>query len=206
MFFSTPQAYAAHLWYVFFGIYIAFLALNSYIRKSDKAILKKSIFLILITFLINSFWLLPNIYFVSTSSQIPQNSKQNRLFSQEYTLRNREHGNIENVALLKGFYFNWSIYDFNSNKTIPLMKTWSEYTNKTFIKIIGYFIFTFSLLGLIWSIIKKNKILVSLSPLFLIPFVFLMNNTFPFNKIFDLLSKISLFNESLRFVFNKFSN
>ncbi len=202
---STPQAYAAHLWYVFFGIYTAFLLLLSFLRKKDRFVFRRSLFLIFITLIINSFWLLPNLYFVTTSSDIPRNSKQNRIFSQEYRLRNREHGNIENVALLKGFYFNWSIYDFEANKSVPLMKIWQEYTDNWFIKSIGYLMFLSSIAGIYLAFYKKNKILMSLSPLFAIPFVFLMNNTFPFNKLFDFLLKFSLFNEGLRFVFNKFS-
>ena len=34
--FSIPQAYAAHLWYAFFGIYTVFLLLFSYLRRNEK--------------------------------------------------------------------------------------------------------------------------------------------------------------------------
>lgn len=202
--FSTPQAYAAHLWYAFFGIYTTFLLLFSYLRKKEKNVFKKSIILILLTLFINSFWLFPNIYYVLTSSSIPRDSKQNRLFSQEYTIRNREHGNIQNVALLKGFYFNWSIHDYKIDNQQYLMQEWRNYTNNWYVNTIGYFVFLTVISGFFLAIYKNNKALTSLSPLFIIPFILLMNNTFPFDKFFDFLLKFNLFNEALRFVYNKF--
>ena len=203
--FSIPQAYAAHLWYAFFGIYTVFLLLFSYLRRNEKKVFKKSIMLILLILFINSFWLFPNIYYLFTSSSIPRNSKQNRLFSQEFIIRNREHGDIQNIALLKGFYFNWSIHDYKTDSQQFLMQEWRDYTNNWFINSIGYLIFLSVISGLILAIYKNNKVLISLSPLFIIPFTLLMNNTFPFDKFFDFLLKSDLFNEALRFVYNKLS-
>jgi len=200
--FSTPQAYAAHLWYPFFGCFLLFLFFYSvFLRKSFK----RSSIIVLLTLTINSFWLLPNLYFIKTSSQIPQLAKQNRIFSQEYRLRNRENGYLKDVALNKGFYFNWSIYDFEKEKFVYLMQTWRTHLEKKWIKIIGYLGFSFAVLGILLSFLKKNKVFLSFLPFFVIPFVFLMNHTFPFDSFFDFLSKIPLFNEALRFVFTKFS-
>jgi len=203
--FSTPQAYAAHLWYAFFGIYVIFLFVFSYLQKQKWYFIKKSVLLITLILIINSFWLLPNLYFVKTSSDIPRDSKQNRIFSQEYRLRNQDFGNIQDLAVGKGFYFNWNIYDFKSNKFVNLMADWTKYMDNVFIKLIGYLVFLCSIFGLFLSFKDKNKIIQSFIPFFIVPFILLMNNTYPFNKLFDFITNFTLFKEALRFVFNKFS-
>ncbi len=194
---STPQAYAAHLWYPFFGAFCLFVL----IYKFNK----HSFYLILITLLINSFWLLPNLYYIKTSSWIPQQNQQNRLHSQEFLLKNRQTGNLVDSTLIKGFYFDWQIYNFSDKKFQQLMPQWRDHSQNLDVKIIGYSLFLLSLFGLIFAICQKNRLLLSLSPFFIIPFILLSNTTFPFNFIFDFLLKIPLLAEILRFIFTKLS-
>ncbi len=201
---STPQAYAAHLWYPFFGIYCLFLALFIYFKKTRQSLLHAFI-LVILTLTLNSFWLLPNLYFIKTSSAIPAQSKQNRLYSQEYRLRNREQGYLKDVALIRGFYFDWQVYDFSKEKQTPLMPEWTNHLKNPLISAIGYLTFTSSMIGLIFAFRKKEKIFISFLPFFVVPFIFLMNHTFPFSLAFDFLSSFSLSDEALRFVFTKFS-
>lgn len=202
---GTPQAYAAHLWYPFFAAYclwLFFLVIHD--RFTLKSI-KKSLILIMLTLAINSFWLMPNIYYIATQSSIPKASKQNRMSSQEYQLKNRENGYLADVALVKGFYFSWSGYDFNLKKSVPLMPEWVEHINKPYIKLIGFVLFVFSMFGFIISVIRKRKLFASLFPFLLFPFVLLMNHTPPFETLFNMLNRFPLFEEALRFVFTKMS-
>jgi len=194
---ATPQAYAAHLWYPFFGIFSLFLLL----QKS----LKKSIVLILLTVVINSFWLLPNLYYIFTSSNVPKESKQNRIFSQEYRLRNQENGYIKDVAITKGFYFQWSAYNFEKNKFEYLMPEWRAHFANPVVQSIGYLFFGFSLGGLYLAFKNKQKKLLPFAPFVIIPFIFLMNNTPPFSWLFYYLLNFSLFEEAVRFIFTKLS-
>lgn len=225
---STPQAYAAHLWYAFFGVYLLFII--SYVllnskngwrsfgdptahsesirsehwrgKNSDRT---RAIILVSITLLINSFWLLPNLYYIATSTEIPRFAKQNRIFSQEYRLRNREHGYLQDVSLVKGFYFNWTIYDFEKDRFVYLMRQWRDHFSKPVVPAIGYLFFTFVLLGLLLACRKKDREFLPFFPFFLIPFILLMNHTFPFDRFFDFLLRFSVFEEALRFVFTKLS-
>lgn len=201
---ATPQAYAAQLWYAFFIVFLLFLISYTLFHLKQHRIIAKMLTLLLVTLIINSYWLLPNLYYIKTSSSIPQQSKQNRLYSQEYQLRNRENGYLKDVALVKGFYFNWDIYDFQKDKPTPLLQDWNNYLSNGPLTI-GYGLFIFSTIGLFLAFFRKNKVYASFWPFFLISFVFLMNHTFPFNRFFDLLIRLPLFNESLRFVFTKFS-
>lgn len=201
---STPQAYAAHLWYPFFGIFSLFLFIYWLLHKNKKTFKTASI-LIALTLFINSFWLLPNLYFIFTSSSVVENSKVNRLFSQEYLLQNRETGYIKDVALQKGFYFNWQIYNSSTSKFENLMPQWNNYLNQPIVTFIGYLLFFLCAIGLIFSFFNKNPLFISISPFIIIPFILLTNNIFPFDKVFDFLIKFSIFEQAFRFIFTKFS-
>jgi hypothetical protein len=203
-FFATPQAYAPHLWYAFFITYCLFLVSYFFINL-NKSNLKKILILIFITLIVNSFWLLPSFYYIKNFGFIPSQSKQNRLFSQEYKLRNEKNGILKDVSILKGFYFDWSIYDFKKEKIVPLMEDWNNYFNQSNITLIGYGLFILSLFGIVLSLINKNDFFISLLPFFTIPFIFLMNNTFPFSLLNNFLSQFSFLKEGLRFIFTKFS-
>jgi len=203
-FFASPQAYAPHLWYAFFITYCLFL-FSYFFISLKKSNLKKVIILIFTTLIVNSFWLLPNLYYIKNFGSVPSQSKQNRLFSQEYKLRNEKNGVLKDVSIVKGFYFDWSIYDFKKEKIVPLMEMWNNHLNRLNIVYIGYGLFIFSVLGIILAIYKKNYIFISLLPFFFIPFIFLMNNTYPFSSLNNFLSQFSLLKEVLRFTFTKFS-
>ncbi|KXK11170.1 MAG: hypothetical protein UZ22_OP11002000374 [Microgenomates bacterium OLB23] len=78
---------------------------------------------------------------------MPRNAKQNRLYSQEFRLRNQEFGRLRDVALLKGFYLDWSIYDFKSEQFENLMPEWKKHYENPFISVLGYGVFALVLAG-----------------------------------------------------------
>lgn len=208
---STPQAYAAHLWYpyvVVFGLSIAIYSLTLHPPRSFHAVrnsLTRPLILAALLITVNGFWLFPNLYFIATGSSIPKESRQNRLFSQEYRIRNREDGYIRDVALMRGFYLNWSAYDFEKGRFGTLMPQWSKHLNNPFISAIGYAAFLLVCYGAIESIRKRNKLLMSHLPYFVVPLIFLLNRTPPFEQLFDTLLHLSLFEEASRFIFTKMS-
>ncbi len=203
--FFSPQAYAAHLWYAFFLVYFVFLCLYAFLQRRKRGVIKKFFTLFILLLISNSFWLLPNIYFITTSSDIPQMTKQNRIFWQEYVLKGREYGYLKDIALNKGFYFSWKIYDFQQGKFVDLMEEWKEYIDRFEIKAVGYLFYFFSLLGMILAILKRQKFFIAILPFFVFSYLFLLNSTFPFNEFFDFLLSNSIAREGLRFIFNKFS-
>jgi len=200
-FFATPQAYASQLWYAFFFIYILFLVIYSYLHKNFKNSKK----LILFTLLLNAFWLIPNLFYIFTSSSTPKLNRDNRLYSQEYLYKNRANGYISDSALIKGFYLDWSIYNFSQKSFTKIMPQWQNHFNNPIVPTIGYFIFAISLLGVIISFFKKDKLFISLSPFFLVPFILLTNRLAIFSNFFDFLIQNSTIRESFRFIFTKLS-
>jgi hypothetical protein len=199
--FSTPMAYAAHLWYPFFGAYCLFLLLHFTYYRLRITNYIKIIFMILA---LNTFWILPNLYYLKTSSWIPQQNQQNRLHSQEFLLKNRQTGSLTDSTLIKGFYMDWDIYNFQSKNFQQLMPEWRNHFNNFDVKIIGYLFFVFASIGLILAV-RNNHPILALSPFFVIPFILLSNTTVPFKYIFDVLLKVPMLAEILRFVFTKLS-
>lgn len=201
-FFASPQAYASQLWYAFFFVYCAFLSLYSLLQKEY---LKKTLKLIIFTLLLNAFWIIPNLFYIFSSSSTPLENRDNRLYSQEYLLKNRQNGVLTDSALIKGFYLNWSVFNFPKNAFKNLMPQWQLHLDNPLVLIIGYSIFVLSFFGLIIAFLKKDKLFISLSPFFIIPFALLSNRTPPFSYFFDLLIKSSIIRESFRFIFTKLS-
>jgi len=200
--FATPQAYAAHLWYAFFALYTLFLIIYSLLHHQS---FKNSLKLFFFTLLLNSFWLLPNLYYVATSTTIAQTNKTNRLFSQEFLLKNRETGTLADTSLIKGFYFNWDSFNSSSSSSQDLMPLWNQHLENLDIQVIGNLLFLLSLTGLIAVFLRKNKLFLPFTPLFILSFALLANRTPFFSQFFDLLLKISLFQQLFRFVFTKLS-
>jgi len=203
-FLATPQAYAATLWYTFFASFILYLLTWLIINRFKQS--KRVLILMGITLIVNSFWFLPNLYYIWQHSGEVLNAKINQLFSEEAFLHNYEYGNIQNVAVLKNHLFSWTQFNFATNKFEPLFKNWIIYFQNHFIFSLGYLFFFIILLGLIASLIKKEKISWPLIPVFLFTFIFLINATPPFSYLFSFLrNHSSLFREALRFPFTKFS-
>jgi hypothetical protein len=199
---STPQAYAAQLWYAFFSVYFVFLLFYGFLYKNT---FRLSFHLLILTLFINSFWLLPNLYYAITQSDNPRLNLTNRLHSQEFLLKNRQTGTLADTSLLKGFYFNWDAYNFPRKTSNPLMPLWLDHLQNYDVRLIGELLFLFSIIGLISVLVSKNRHLLPLTPFFVIPFILLANRLPFFSFIFDLLVKIPLIEEISRFIFTKFS-
>ena len=199
--FATPQAYAPQLWYAFFAIYFAFLFLHTFFHRQFKT----PTILIVLTLLINAFWLIPNLFYIFNHASTPLENRDNRLYSQEYLLKNRQDGYPADTAIVKGFYLDWSVFDFSRNVFTDLMPQWKNHLNQPGVLIIGYSFFIFCLIGVIASIFTKNKLFISFLPFLIIPFILLTNNIPPFSYLFDFLIKNATLKESFRFIFTKLS-
>lgn len=200
---ATPMAYAATLWYLYFFafiLYLGTLSLPSFLKK-DFALLKKSAVLIVLSLLINSFWILPNIYFALTQGGNVAKANINVLFSPQAFLYNKEFGNLKDIALLKIFYFDWGVYA-GGNHFTNLLQPFITHLNSPFVTQIGYLFALIGVLGLFYSIVnlKKNSAGLSLLPLFILALFFLINDNPPTSFIYKLLSQvIPLFREAFRF-------
>lgn len=199
---STPQSYAAHLWYPFFGLLVLFFFLWA---KTNQRPFRLPLILIGLVLATNSFWLLPNLYYITTNSHTPQLHKGNRLHSQEFLERNRETGTLSNTSLIKGFYFNWDAYDFDRSRSDKLMPQWSSHSSLFDVKLIGNLLFFGAFIGLVSVLLSRHPLFFPLTPFFIVPFTLLANNMPIFRNIFDYLLTLPLISEIFRFIFTKMS-
>ncbi len=204
--FFAQTSHTATLWYIFYGSLGLFLFTNLIIKRLQKNLLKKSAFLFILIFLLNAFWILPNIYYAKNYSKDVSLSKINRMGSNEFFFRGQKRGTLLDLALITNFPFDWKIYDFDKNRPAPQMDGWEEHVQTSFVKVWGITLFIFFLLGVILSFYKKNHLLMAFFPVIILSFFFLRNANFPFTSLFLFLrDRLPLFSEILRFSFTKFS-
>ncbi len=199
---SSSMAYASVLWFAYFGFLILFIFTNIFLIKGK--FWKRGLVLIVVTLILNFYWLLPNLYFLIFSAGNVTEAKTNLMFSERAFLIDKKYANFSNVASLKGFLFDWQKYD--GEKFTFLLKDWKNYLAKPAVAIVEYMIFAVVVLGVLSMVIKKDKRGLVLLPGFIFAFIFLIHGVLGLESIFTFLrSNLDIFKESLRFPWTKFS-
>jgi len=160
----------------------------------------KSYSIILKILLLNSFWLLPLIYFTLTNLSNSTLGIGNFMSNEDTFIRNFLHGNIPDFLLLKGYY-----YDFPKNDGY-FMNTWVNYFNSPIILSLGYILGSTSIIGLIILFFRKKKTLLekSLICFFFLVCLALLSRTPPFEQINQLIRQIPIVNQIFRSPWTKF--
>jgi hypothetical protein len=201
---AAPMAHTPTLWfaYLFFVgvVSLLFIVLNFNIRNIFKGVL-----VLISNICVNAFWLFPTIYFALTHADDVANAKITRLFSEEALLHNQEYANILNIAILKGYLFNWLVFEDQSFK--PIFISWLKYFGENSGLIyLGYFLYIVILIGLVGVIINRSKNYIYFLPFLVFSTFFLLMNNPPLGFAFEFLqNNIPLFKEALRLPFTKFS-
>lgn len=204
-FLATPMAYAAQLWYAYFSGLILYISLFVFqTNHSSKTKIKLALIPIVVTILINSFWLFPHLYeLTDTASWVPR-AHVNELFSEQMFAYNKARGTIADVAILRGSLYDWEKFD--GSKFIPLFDEWGGYMDQAAILAVGYIVFGAVMIGVIVSLARKNTIAIAMLPVGLMAAVALMNMNAPFDMVFGpLRDHFPLFREALRSPYTKFS-
>lgn len=201
---ATPQSYVPTIFVVYF-IVLLIILLCEIISGPRISQFKKALKVLTITLLINSFWLLPFAYFTLTNSSVVFDSKINQLATEEVFLRNKQYGDITDVLLLKGFWFENTDFLISQDKYDYVLAGWREHLNNPLILITGFLIVLIFLWGLISSFISKSKYKWLLLLLFIFPVTILANNTPVFKFIDELIYKLPLVAQSFRFPYTKMS-
>lgn len=163
--------------------------------------LKNSLKILALIFLINSFWLFPQLYFLKNNLQNPTTGIGNFMSNEETFARNQVRGNFSDFLLLRGYY-----YDFSSNGQ-PLMAPWVSHFSNQYLLICGYFISFFIILGLISLLSRPKKlnfISISILLFFLLSCFALLSNLSPFKELNLSLRFLPLLNQIFRSPWTKF--
>lgn len=208
IFFATPMAHTATLWFVFFAGICLFLG-TYFLLHRKSYIFSRCLTLFLLTLALNLYWLLPNLYYSFNYSNDVINSKIHRLFSEEAFYHNKDYGHVDDLLLMKNFLFNWKVpvngidgYEFSTS----LLNAWKHHLGNIYIDIIGYAIAFISFGGIAYAIAKKRKDLIPLLPVTGIAIFFLLGGLPFIANMFEYLRSLSpTFKEALRFPFTKLS-
>ncbi len=192
---ATPVSHTATLFYVYFLSICIFLISNVIVFKKRWG---KAFLIFFATIAINSFWLLPNLYFVINHGQEVIDSKiHSQLFNRAY-YTGKEFANIQDASLIKGYLFDWGRFDFSQKSFVDLFSEWKNHLSNPLVKILGYLVFINVLFGIGVSFFKKNKTAIVFFPLFLLSFLAIAIDL-------EFLSSVNILSEALRFHFTKFS-
>ncbi len=203
-FFAIPQSYVPTLFIVYL-LSFSILILILFWKIKTIVFFKRALKIFVLTLVINSFWLLPFLYFFFNNAQVTVQSKINQMATEKVYLQNKEFGDISNVLLLKGFWFN--NLDFMANRQLDYMLApWRQHLENPWVVVAGYVIFLIVVLGIVYAFKSKNYYWPVFFAIFLFSFILLANNTLPFSWINDFLRlNLPLFSQTFRFPFTKFS-
>ena len=193
---ATPSFYVQTLFVVYIICISIVFIIHFFTRpKSFHLLNYSSIYLII--FLINSFWLLPNIYFTFTRFKITQNSIQNQIVTDQFVEQIINRGNIKSFGLLQGQY-----YDLKTNRsknTEFLMDTWHSHFSSSVVQIFSYITISLSLIG----IFSKNKYKKYILGILLFSLIAFLSDTAPFSFINNSLHNLPIINQIFRNSFTK---
>ncbi|MGI5827909.1 MAG: hypothetical protein ACOX6V_02695 [Patescibacteria group bacterium] len=206
-FLMTPSFYVQTVFIVYAVVVTVFLV--DYLLKnisSHKSAVQthlKIVFDALVTLLaVNAFWLFPVVFFTFTSASVTKQAKINQLSTEETRLRNNAFGRFVDVALLRGFWFDYP--DFNEeDQLVYLVQPWRQHLQNPIPLAFGYLFFTFVILGVIYSFRSNLLWRWSLLSILIVSFVMLIGENPPTGFIVRLLQVIPLFSQIFRSLFTK---
>ena len=123
---SLSQGYVATYFLVYFMALS--IVLLSYLIWQKKQAFIRIVIAVITVLIINSFWLLPNLYFVATNSEVNLNAKINQMATEDNFLKNQKFGDLKNTALLKGFWLDNVEINDDGNAEYQF-KPWINYFN-----------------------------------------------------------------------------
>lgn len=177
-------------------LFIVYMMILGCISLTIIKNIKRVLLAFLVILTINSYWLLPQIYFLKTNGQVVSEAKNNQLSTEGVYFQNYEKGTVGNFLRLEGFYF-----DLKGRDNTFLFAPWKDHFNG----IAGVLPYAFGLIGLIGLIGQVGKkentgyILI-----FLLCAIGLLLATPPFSWINELIRQIPIVNQIFRSPFTKF--
>ena len=202
---GTPSFYTQQLFIVYLlvlgCIFIGFLLNNIYKTAAFKIVninnvLKNGAFLLVLILIINSFWLLPQFYFLKSNGSWMTQSKTNQIATEDTFYQNLEKGTLNNFFRLEGFYF-----DLKGIRNTPLFAPWKDHFNGYY-GVLSYLFGGLGILGLLESFRKRKNL--GFLFILLLSALALLSATPPFSWVNIWLRQSSFVNQMFRSPFTKF--
>ena len=198
-FLAVPQSYIG----TFFLVYCLSLSLLA-VQFFNRKYLRRIIVLFLTVFIVNAFWLLPNIYFIVRKIEVNTQAKINRMSTEDMFLRNKKFGDLENVLLLRGFWFDNTEINTSGGLEYQL-QDWLDYLKDPRLQTVGFIFPLLAIIGCYYAYSEKKGKSRLLLPLVVFSFSILANDAPFFSYLAGIFNKIPLFSQVFRFPFTKLS-
>ena len=196
--FGIPSFYTQQLFVVYLSI-LACITIGFYLSKRNILILKKSVILAFLIIIVNSFWILPQVYFLKTNNGWISQNKGNQLATEDVFYQNQNKGNLNSFLRMEGFY-----YDLSGINNQQLFLPWKYHFQGAF-KYLPYLFAILMIVGAFHSLSKKSKG-KDLGMILLLMFcaLALLSATPPFSWLNITLRQNTLINQMFRSPFTKF--
>lgn len=189
---ASPQWVAQQLFVVYS---VCLFILGSYYGFKHKT-LWRAIFLYFLILCVNTYWLLPQLYFLITNGTVVWTNKINQLSTGDILYSNLARGTLHSFIRQEGFF-----YDRLSINHSYLFEAWKSFRNLPLVAGGIYISFTCALLG----IINKSKFRTGLAILWIFVGFALLINTFPVNYLNAVIRSNDFLNQIFRSPFTKFA-
>lgn len=192
---ATSQAVAQQL-FVVYGLVLACMTFGVFaIHKARIKLIRRVFFSAVLIFVINSFWLFPQLYFLKTAGDVVTESKMNQLATENVFYQNLEKGGIQDFTTLTGFF-----NELTDRKSQLLFKEWRIHREDpvTLPLILLFVILPF--LGMFSRSTYRLPFLI----LYILTSIALLSNTTPFDLLNTLLRNNYFINQIFRSPFTKF--
>lgn len=197
-FIAAGEFYIQTIFIVYFLMLFLF-GLGRYLEVKSGLVLKKLTFLLLLTILINFFWILPQIYSLLTQSNVVINAKNNLLATENVIYQNLEKGTLIHFIKMEGFYE--SLY---GRSQTPLFLPWKQHFSNLLVSIVYLTISLLSLLGVFLAFVRKSSYRISFLLIFILVTIALLSKFPVFEQINEFLRHGYLINQVFRSTFTKF--
>ncbi len=199
-FLAIPAFYVQTIFIVYL-ICLFIILFSHFIFNLKKIPLKLYSSILLIIFLLNSFWFLPFLYYFKNDVNNTTQAFGNLMANQETFDRSQNRGSILDFFLLRNYYF-----DFPKGQS-TLMSPWTAYFSNQYNIICGYFVASFIIIGLFFlcsKIKQKSSTKLSLLLMFLLSSIVLLSSTPIFSQLNYLIRQIPIINQIFRSPWTKF--
>lgn len=196
---SIPQSVVQTVFLVYLIAIFIILASFVLLKKTWRSV-RISLVLLITVFIVNSFWLLPNLYFTLTNVGVTQNAMNNKMNNDRFYEINKRRGTIVDFALMREFYYDFTDYGESQRDLGFMMQTWRKHIENPLITLLGISFFGLVLIGFT----RRNHYRRYFIPLFILSGLALLSDTIGFSQINSLLRSVPLVNQIFRNPFTKF--
>lgn len=199
-FFASVQGFIPSLFVAYVVALGIFLLVYILHRQDRRMACQRAFLVVLVTVLVNAYWLAPFAYFTATRAGDLLGAYNNVMSTPDFVEKSEKFGELSNVALFRGFY--WEVEELGGY----MLGAWREHHENFVIPVFGYLVFVLIVTGSIAGFFfKRNWIYLATSLVFLYFLASIAISTPPFSFIYQFLESLSpVYTHAFRSTFTKF--